>query len=382
MAHIQRRRQYDSPWRVRYEGPDGRERSKSFAKRVDAERFLAAVQVDLAQGSWVDPARGRITVAEWDATWRDTSVDLRRSTLARLDTTMRCQVLPHWGGWRLDSVRHADVRAWVAHLLEAGLSPTTVRKAYFALNDLLRAAVADGRIAVNPARDVPLPAERRGEQRFLTTTEIDLLAAAVRPDRHRLLVLTAVCAGLRWGELAALRRHRVDLDRGRIRVAETITDVSNQISYGPPKTPRSLRTVPIPRSLADQLADHIDRHAQPDTDGLVFTSTRGGPLRRTRFRTNTWLPAVRRAGLEGLRFHDLRHTFVSLWIAAGANPKEVSVRAGHSTVAFTLDRYGHLYQDRDDRVADHLDDLLTRHQQAETHRKQRGLAHGVQEPPE
>jgi len=361
MGHLQKRPDRDRPWRVRYDGPDGKERSKSFAKKVDAERFLAKVDVDLAHGSWVDPARARITVAEWAATWQPTAVDLRRSTLARLDTTMRCQVLPHWGGWRLENVRHADVRAWVAQLLEAGLSPGTVRKAYFALNDLLRAAVADGRLAVNPARDVPLPAERRGEQRFLTTAEIDRLADAVRPDRHRLLVLTAVYAGLRWGELAALRRHRVDLDRGRLQVVETVTDVSNRLSYGPPKTPRSRRTVPVPRSLADQLADHLDRHAEPDPDALLFTSTRGGPLRRTRFRTNTWLPAVRRAGLEGLRFHDLRHTFVSLWIAAGANPKEVSVRAGHSTVAFTLDRYGHLYQDRDDRVADHLDDLLTRH---------------------
>lgn len=78
---------------------------------MDAERFLAAVQVDLAQGSWVDPARGRINVTEWTAAWQDTSVDLRRSTLARLDTTVRCQVLPHWGGWRLDSIRHGDVRA-------------------------------------------------------------------------------------------------------------------------------------------------------------------------------------------------------------------------------------------------------------------------------
>jgi len=70
------------------------------------------------------------------------------------------------------------------------------------------------------------------------------------------------------------------------------------------------------------------------------------------------VPAVRAVGLEGLRFHDLRHTFVSLWIAAGADPKEVSVRAGHSSVAFTLDRYGHLYEDADDAVSDRLDALL------------------------
>ena len=72
------------------------------------------------------------------------------------------------------------------------------------------------------------------------------------------------------------------------------------------------------------------------------------------------MPATRAADLEGLRFHDLRHTYVSLLIRAGANPKEVSTWAGHSSVAFTLDRYGHLYDDADDTVSDRLDALLHR----------------------
>jgi integrase len=91
---------------------------------------------------------------------------------------------------------------------------------------------------------------------------------------------------------------------------------------------------------------------------LPFTNTKGGALRRAGFRRNWWQPAVEKAGLAPLSFHELRHTFVSLWVAAGANVKEVSMRAGHSSVAFTLDRYGHLYQDQDDAIADRLDDLL------------------------
>jgi hypothetical protein len=77
-------------------------------------------------------------------------------------------------------------------------------------------------------------------------------------------------------------------------------------------------------------------------DAHVFTSDKGATLRTSNFRTKVWLPAVRAAGLAPLRPHDLRHTAVALWIAAGANPKEVSVRAGHTSVSFTLDRYGHL----------------------------------------
>ena len=76
----------------------------------------------------------------------------------------------------------------------------------------------------------------------------------------------------------------------------------------------------------------------------MFTAPQGGPLRVIAFRARVWRPATRKADLNGLRIHDLRHTAVALWIAAGAGPKEVATRAGHTSVSFTLDRYGHLYR--------------------------------------
>jgi hypothetical protein len=89
----------------------------------------------------------------------------------------------------------------------------------------------------------------------------------------------------------------------------------------------------------------------------VFTAPQGGPLRVTAFRARVWRPATRMAGLDGLRIHDLRHKAVALWIAAGANPKEVAARAGHASVSFTLDRYGHLYPEADSALRDRLDAL-------------------------
>jgi integrase len=93
--------------------------------------------------------------------------------------------------------------------------------------------------------------------------------------------------------------------------------------------------------VVEELAEHLGPLG--DADAHVFTADAGGVLRPSNFRVKVWLPAVRAAGLAPLRPHDLRHTAVALWIAAGANPKEVSVRAGHTSVAFTLDRYGHLF---------------------------------------
>jgi hypothetical protein len=92
----------------------------------------------------------------------------------------------------------------------------------------------------------------------------------------------------------------------------------------------------------------------------VFTAEKGGVLRTSNFRVKVWLPAVRRAGLAPLRPHDLRHTAVALWIAAGANPKEVSVRAGHTSVSFTLDRYGHLFPGHDAELRNRLDAMHTK----------------------
>ena len=100
------------------------------------------------------------------------------------------------------------------------------------------------------------------------------------------------------------------------------------------------------------------RMAAPGSaEDLVFAGPEGGVLRVTHFRQRCWRPAVKAAGLEGLRIHDLRHTAVALWIAAGANPKEVAARAGHTSVSFTLDRYGHLYPEADQALRDRLDAL-------------------------
>ena len=220
----------------------------------------------------------------------------------------------------------------------------------------MSAAVADRRLAAHPCVGVPLPTETVHEQRFLAVEELDRLVEATRP-RYRAMVLLAALGGLRFGELAGLRRRRVSAVPAAVEVVETLVEANGVHHHGPPKTRRSRRTVPLAGEVRDALAAHLDAWTGPDPDALVFTNTNGEPLRRGVFRKAWWVPAIEAAGLGDLRFHDLRHTFVAFWIVAGKDPKWVSVRAGHSSVAFTLDRYGHLYEDQGDE-ADALDALL------------------------
>jgi integrase len=363
MASVQRRERARADghttvrWVVRWHDAEGRQRSRTFAREGAAKEYRDRVAGEVRAGVYIAPEVGREPVAAFADRWRASVVDLKASTLARLDGTLAAHVLPAWGDVPLAAVANSDVRAWVARLRRDGLSASSVRKAVSALQRILDAAVADGRLLTNPARNVPLPVEHHGEQRYLSPAEVAELADAIR-DRWRALVLVACWGGLRWGELAGLRRRRVDLARGRVQVAEVLSEIGGHVSLATPKTRASRRTVPLPGRVVAELADHLDKFVDADADALVFTGPKGAPLRRNEWRRRHWRPAVGAAGLNPLRFHDLRHTFVALAVAAGADPKQVSTRAGHSSVAFTLDRYGHLYDDVDDRVTGALDAML------------------------
>jgi len=341
-------------WRARYRGPDGRERSKTFERKTEAERWLAIQTADVVRGEWTDPRGGRIRYGEWLGRWWSTTNDLRPSTRARDETYLRNYAAPAFGLVPLAAIGQLDVRAWVANLSADGLAPATVVKAYQLLGKTLGAAVDAGLIPRSPCRAVPLPKIELSEMRFLTPTQVATLADAI-DTRYRALVLVGAYGGLRIGELAGLKRSRVDLLHGRIDIAEILVEVRGTIHTGPPKTRAGRRSVSLPRPIMREVEEHLAAHA---ADEIAFPAPEGGPLRPSLFRRRVWRPATEAAGLASLRPHDLRHTAVALWIAAGANPKEVAVRAGHTSVSFTLDRYGHLFPEADERLRDRLAEMF------------------------
>lgn len=356
MASISDDRTRGRGWVARWRDPGGKQRSKSFDRKRDAEVWLTKVEGSKLTGDYVAPVGGKVRFGDRFAVWFTTTVNLRPSTRARDETYARSMILPAFERRSLASIDHDAVQAWVADLTARGYAPATVVKAHQIMSKVMASAVRARLVARNPCDDTELPRIEREEQRFLTPDEVARLADTIDPTA-RVLVLTAAYSGLRAGELFGLRRSRVDLLRAELDVAEILTDVRGVISFGPPKTRAGRRRIPIPRLVVDELAQHVAGLAPGE---LVFTSAEGGPVRPSNFRRRIWTPGTVAAGLaepgtRTLRLHDLRHTAVAFWIAAKADPKEIARRAGHASVVTVLDRYGHLLPSNSDHVTDALD---------------------------
>jgi integrase len=332
---------------ARYRDPSGKQRNKTFTRKVDAERYLTSVESAKLSGQYVDPARSRVTVGSWADLWLDAQTDLAQKTRERYEGILSRHIRPRWGSVPLASVTHAEVQRWLSRL---ELAPASVRKTHRVLSMALAYAVKDGRLAVNPAAGVSLPRVQQTERRFLTHRQVHDLAEECG-EPYRLVVLFLAYTGMRWGEMAALRVRRVDFLRRRVLVAESVTPVRGVMTFGPTKG-HERREVPLPRFLVDDLARHV---AGRKSDDLVFTGQRGAVMRSGTFRRAALSGAAEALGIPGFHPHALRHTAASLAIASGADVKVVQQMLGHKSATMTLDQYGHLFGDRLDVVADAMD---------------------------
>ncbi len=208
----------------------------------------------------------------------------------------------------------------------------------------------------NPCRIKGAGQEKSPERPVLTIRQVFALAAAIEP-RYRALVLLAVFASLRWGELAALRRGHIDLASGTLRVALSVVElVDGSLVTGPPKSEAGKRLVTLPPFLLPEIETHLDQFTAPDNDSLVFVGPKNGPLRRSNF-SGIWRSATESAGLTSFHFHDLRHTGNHIAAATGASLRELMGRMGHSTTRAAL-IYQHRTTERDRLIASVISQLV------------------------
>jgi integrase len=321
----------------------------TFTTRAAADAWLTAQQAALGAGTWRDPDAGAVTFAAYAARWLAerglkprTEHDYRR-ILARL-------LLPEFGQMELKAITPAAVRSWYARLDPA--APVMRAHAYGLLRAMLRTAVADDLIPASPCRIRGAGQARTARRiRPATLAELEVIADKM-PDRLQLMVLLAAWCGLRFGELAELRRADVDLVHGVLRVRRGVVRAGGQWIAGTPKSEAGQRDVAIPPHLLPAVEEHLSAHAGPEPGVLLFTAVSGSYL--TPGGLYDWFyPAREQAGRPDLRFHDLRHTGATLAAATGATLAELMHRLGHSTAQAAM-RYQHATADRDRAIAEAL----------------------------
>ncbi len=359
MAYIERtaksRNYPKGGYKVSYRAPNGRERSQTFARRIDAERFITSIEHTKLSGSYVDRAAGRITLDQFIATeYRKTQTNLAPSTLARDESYIRTHISPVFGAVALSTIDYTDCQGWVNDLAE-NRAPATVVKVAQIMGKIMKAAVRSRRVVVNPMNEVILPSIDEPDDVYLTPAQVARLADAMTSvaPQYRALVFVGCYAGPRIGELCALQWSDFDALHRTLSITRGVVEVSGYgVIEGSTKTKAGRRRVTLPSQVVAELEAHRTRFAHGPR---IFPSPDGKMLRPNQFRPRQWAAAVDASGLDPVPTpHDMRHTAVSLWVAAGANDLEVAKWAGHRSAAFTKSRYAHLFPEHGDALAERL----------------------------
>jgi len=351
-------------WQARYRvGPKRVVAPETFATKRDASRWLATTETGHARGLRLDPAAGKVTLVAYATAWLDSKTGIGPRTREIYATQIRLHIVPSidetcpaLGELPLNALTPEVIRRWYLVLaLRRGKS--VAAKAYSRLHQILTQAVDEDILAKNPCRIDHGGTERHPEQRFATLPELFMIADAV-PGRYRALVLMAGLTGLRQGELFALRRSAIDLDAGVVSVyIKRLRLASGEVIEDGPKSEAGKRVVSLPEHLVAEVERHLGHFSGPDPGDYVFTSPSGEPIERSNFRDRVWVPATKAIGLEGLRFHDLRHTAGTMAARTGATVKDLMGRLGHASPQAAM-IYQHTAADRDRRIAAGLDDMI------------------------
>lgn len=347
-----------SRWMVCWRA-DGHQRKRVFRLRADAEAFVKSLD-----DTPLPAAAGRRRFRDVVDLWADTLLDIKGSTQARYLKDLTLHALPSFGDTPVEDIDPDRLQRWVA-LLYRGKAPVpdgvrqrplsahTIRGAVTAVRLVLDYATQRSMIARNPATGLRLPRKDQAERKtFLTPDEVRSLAAHAPTAPGAACILTLAATGMRVGEALGLDVGDVDASARRIHVDRTVTvDRDGRTALGLPKNGKP-RTIAYPAWLDPILAPLLGR----PTKEPLFAAPRGGRWTVNTWRNRVWYPASRASGVEA-RIHDLRHTYASWAVAAGADVKTLQRQLGHSSASMTLDVYAELFPDRLDEVAALLPDL-------------------------
>lgn len=344
---------------VRFRGPDRKaSKKRGFKRKKDAELFAGQIETSKADGSFISPAAGNITIGDIHPLWEHGQKQLAPRSQRNNKSAWNVHVQPKWGEWQIGKITTPEIRKWVSALQDEH-GRDTVLRALHVLRSHLETAVEDRKIKANPAVNIQVKREQRPRRPYLTVSQVDALAAGMRDDQHSALIYLLAFCGPRINEVTALLVEDYDAPARRLSITKAVKGPGE---VGPTKTYEQ-RRVPVPRFVAVMLDELVQGRGN---DEPLFQSPDGHRIDADNWRDRIFKPGLKQAQtatqLPNLTPHSLRHTCASMSISAGANVMAVQKMLGHESAAVTLGIYSDLFPDDLDQVATALDALHERAQ--------------------
>lgn len=344
-------------------GPDGkRKRITVYAKTI-AELNEKMAQAKREAEADTPAAARTLTVADLlDRWYAAVKPSVTEGTALNYDQHVRLHIKPHVGGVRLKDLRPDHVEHLVNRLPEGDepASPAMVRKVFRTFRTALGYGVDKGLLNRNPSDPIRklLPKRDRQMKGTLTPDEARALMAAADGERLAALIDVALDSGCRMGELLALTWK--DYNAGVLTITKALSVVGSRLALKEAKTKKGLRSVVLSfaRPALDAHRERMEGEGRDVAQGLIFCDSRGGHLRKYNLIRRFFDPVTKRAGLDHVTFHWLRHSSASLLLASGVNVATVANRLGHASPAFTLSTYAHAVRDLHETAADQLKAIL------------------------
>jgi integrase len=346
-------------------GPDGRRRRITvYAKTITELNEKMAKALRDAEAETPHAARS-LTVADLlDRWYLAVKPSVTEGTALNYDQHVRLHLKPNVGGVRLKELRPDHVEHLVGQLGEGDepASSAMVRKVFTTLRAALAYGVDKGLLNRNPSDPIRklLPKRDRQVKGTVTPDEARALLAAADGERLAALIDVALDSGCRMGELLALTWKDYDQAAGVVSITKALSAVGGRLVLKEAKTKKGVRSVVLSfaRPALDAHRKRMEAEGRDVAGGLIFCDSRGGHLRKSNLTRRFFDPVAKRAGLDHLTFHWLRHSSASLLLAAGANVVTVSERLGHASPAFTLSTYSHAVKGLQAAAADQLRAIL------------------------
>jgi integrase len=347
----------------------GEKISKYFKSQREARMWVNETTSRVDDGLTLMGAK--TTLEEYLKEWLVTAqTSVRPKTYEQYSQIVRQHIIPVLGRTKLKDLTPGMIQSLYNMKLRKGTSERTVVLIHAVIHRSLNQAMKLGVLGRNPADGVTKPRMKKQEMKVLDENQVMTFLNTAKGTRFELLFYMAVTTGLRQGELLGLKWSDLDWNRGELSIQRQAQRISGEgIVFSEPKSSSGKRSIRLGKTTIEKLRSHLnqqqlEREVMGDIwvgHDLIFPSTIGTPMGRS----NLWQifkDLLKKAGLDDMRFHDLRHSAASLMLKEGIHPKVVQEQLGHSDISLTLNIYSHVIPSMKQEVGDKMDELLTPHE--------------------